>query len=226
MNAEDYKNHLIAQKQKLQAQVGRMVAAITKKDLDLQKKEMTLAQGGGPGELARKMSQMPIYLAPGNVGDVNKVIWPSFFPTEVVRLAPNQQVDTGFSVSKTAAFIMVAYIKAIYLEEDLGGGNFSYTYIDPDDPAGSGDAPDLSFAFRNSSSTREHMDTTVNLDHVGNPRWPTFLYAPQMVFPNQNIEVSFFNDHPTNIYRASLTFYGIRIRIDESYDLLSSVFGE
>lgn len=215
---------LKGQKEKLKHQLGKLVVAVEKKENTLLKQEQILTKGGAPGELAKHFSDMPVYIMPGNAGDINKVIWPSFFTTDVIEVAPDQQLDTGFSVSKTAGFIMVSYAKAIYTVEDLGGNDRRYLYVDPDAPAGLGETPGLSFTWRNSSSTRDFTNTSVPLDHVGNPRWPSYLYAPQLVMPNENIGVSFINDNPTNTYRVALTFYGIRIRIEDSYDLLSTAF--
>ena len=225
MTLNQLKQKLLQEKEKLEAQLARMQTHLTKRENNLVQKQELLLESGPQG-LQRQLSQMPVFLVPGDVGDINKVIWPSFFSTNVVSIPPDSQVDSGFSVSKTAGFIMIAYSKMVSVEVDLGGGNFTYTYINPDDDGAAGKAPGLSFNFRNSSSTREYMDTAVNMDHVGNPRFPTYLYAPEMVFPNQNIGVSFFNNDPATTYRASLTFYGIRIRIEDSYDLLSSVYGD
>lgn len=221
-----YGNYLKSQKEHLTNQVARMTALLMKKENDLLRQEQALVSGGTPGKMARHYEQMPTYIQPGNAGDINKVIWPSFFTTEVVQVNPNQQVDSGFSISKTAGFIMVNYSKVVFIEEEIATPAFIWTYLNPDDPIGTGKSPGLSFNMRNSSSTREFMDTTVPMDDIGNPRWPTYLLAPQLLRPNENMEFTFINDHPANIYRAAIVFYGVRIRIEDSYNLLSTVYAD
>lgn len=221
----DKKTQLTVEKNKLRKQVIELATQVVQKENTLLRKSISL-QKGAPGIMRAHFSGTPVFMMPGNVGDINKVIWPTWYATDTVTVAPNSQVTTGFTVSQTAGFIATYFSKAIYVFEDLGGGDARMEYVNPNDPVGAGATPGLQMNFRNSSSTRDYFDTAANMDHFGNPRWPTYLYSPQLIQPNSNVEVNFINNNPDVTYRVGVSFGGVRIRIEDAYNLLSTVSAE
>jgi hypothetical protein len=172
---------------------------------------------------AKLKATLPSYLAPGNVGDINKVIWPFMFVTEDVGpIAPLTNVRTQYSVTQEAAFVVTHYVKSVY-SYDNGTGEI--TYIDPNDYNTPGLAPNLGFTIRDAQSAREFFNGVVELDNYGNPRWPTKIPSPFLVIPNGIMEVNFFNDDAANYYIPRLTFFGYRIRVENAEAMLSTIYG-
>lgn len=162
-------------------------------------------------------------LTPGNIGDINSVIWPFYFPTDIpdTPLAENETLQTGFSVTQEAAFIFMSFVKAVYLVEGEDE-NQSWTYLDPDQDNPS--APGLFFTMRDGSSSRQFFNTPMAIDHFGNPRFPSKFPRPLMLLPNQVMQIAFINNHPTNVYVPIITAFGYRLRVDEAQKLLSLVY--
>lgn len=162
-------------------------------------------------------------LTPGNIGDINSVIWPFYFPTEIpdTPLAVNDTFQTGFSITQEAAFIFMSFVKSVYLVEGEGVHQ-SWTYLDPDQSNPS--APGLVFTLRDGSSSRQFFNTPMAMDNYGNPRFPTMMPRPVMLLPNQVMQVAFVNTHPTNVYVPIITAFGYRLRIDQAQKLLSLVY--
>lgn len=162
-------------------------------------------------------------LTPGNIGDVNSVIWPFYFPTDIPDspLAVNDTFQTGFSVTQEAAFIFMSFVKSVYLVEGEEP-NQTWTYLDPDTQNPS--APGLFFTLRDGSSSRQLFNTPMALDNYGNPRFPTKFPRPVMLLPNQVMQIAFINNHPTNVYVPIITAFGYRLRVDQAQKLLSLVY--
>ncbi len=162
-------------------------------------------------------------LTPGNIGDINSVIWPFYFPTDIPDspIAANETFQTGFSVTQEAAFIMMSFVKTVYLVEGEDQ-NQTWTYLDPD--AQEPSAPGLFFTLRDGSSSRQFFNTPMAMDNYGNPRFPTKFPRPLMLLPNQVMQISFVNNHPTNVYVPFITAFGYRLRVDEAQKLLSLTY--
>lgn len=162
-------------------------------------------------------------LTPGNIGDINSVIWPFYFPTDLLDspLGPNETFQTGFSVTQEAAFIFMSFTKAVYLVEGEDP-DASWTYLDPDQQNPS--APGLTFTLRDGSSSRQLFNQPIPIDPYGNPRFPTKFPRPTMLLPNQVMQIQFTNSHPTNVYYPIITAFGYRVRIDQAQNLLSLVY--
>jgi len=215
----------MAELQKLRSQVSNISQALQSKEASLNQKESMLRQGQIPVNNARDLEyqmskNLGPMLAPSNLGDINKIIWPYFFTTDATQeLGLNETLQTGFSITQEAAFIMMSYTKTVY---EVAGGQ--WTYLDPNDSSYASRAPDLTFTIRDGSSSRAFMNRPIELGHYGNPRFPTKLPRPMMFLPNQVVEVSFINSHPSKVYVPSITAFGYRMRVEDAQKFLSLVY--
>jgi hypothetical protein len=85
--------------------------------------------------------------------------------------------------------------------------------------------PGLQFGIRDGSSSRQFFNTPMEINHYGNPRFPTKLPRPIMFLPRQNVQIQFTNTHPTNRYLPVITGFGYRMRIEDAQNFLSLVYG-
>lgn len=231
MSYQNKMRELEAKKKQLQ----NIASIVNAKERSIKERESLLKQG--QRTLGRGMGNAPedlianirnaagMEFSPGNIGDINSVIWPFYFPTEkpLAPIAVNETFETGFSVTQEAAFIFMSFVKTVHQVEDFGGPGESWTYLDPDIPGPS--APGLTFTLRDGSSSRQLFNTPMNVDLYGNPRFPTIYPRPIMLLPNQVMQVAFTNSQPVNEYFPQITAFGYRIRIDQARKLLSLVYG-
>lgn len=213
----------------LNQQVQGIQKIVDAKERDLSIRESRLRQGQVPNNSAQNLdynmrNALGPLLTPGNIGDINSVIWPFYFTTDVPDspLAFGETLQTGFSVTQEAAFIFMSYTKTVYLAEGEEP-NQSWTYLDPDQQEPS--APGLFFTLRDGSSSRQLFNSPMALDNYGNPRFPSKFPRPVMLLPNQVMQIQFINSHESNLYVPLITAFGYRIRIDEAQKLLSLVYG-
>src|SRR5438445_6833223 len=168
----------------LQDQATSLNASIQKKIQRIQQKELRLKnQMLNPTSLesfeTRAAGNLPSWLAPGNVGDLNKVVWPFLFvSTQAAPLIPNGNITTQISVTQEACFVFTHFTKSVYSFDSVTN---AVQYIDPNTNDDTGLADGLQFSIRDAQSTREFFDGPADLDFFGNPRFPTKLPAPQMV---------------------------------------------
>lgn len=226
-------NEKIQMIQKLRRQVTQMGQANDAREKNLDEKEAMLRQGQlpvrNPQDLERNMSRnLGPMLAPGNLGDINKVCWPYYFSTEIPQttVGPNETFQTGFSITQEAAFIMMSFTKTVYLASGVTAPDYQpWTYLDPNQAGVANRAPGLTFTLRDGSSSRQLYDRPIEIQHYGNPRFPTKLPRPIMFLPNQSVQVAFVNSHAVNRYVPSITVFGYRVRIEDAQNLLSLVYG-
>lgn len=175
-------------------------------------------------DLERNLFESLGPLAPGNVGEINRVIWPFWFTTDSLDstgIGPNETLQSQFAVTLEAAFIVMAIAKTVYQTNAV-----PWNYLDPNNDGLVGRAPGLSFTLRDSSSQRQFFGKEpIAMGHIGNPRFPTMLPRPMMLLPNQMMEVQFQNSHPVNEYLPALTFFGYRIRLENAQQILSTISG-
>jgi len=178
----------------------------------------TLAMQGGAQGPAR--GKLPFWLAPGNVGDLNMMIWPFFFTTDYCEVAPGTSISNGITITQEAAFVVTEISKTVFLKQPdpLNPGQFQFLYIDPNDPRDLGFAPGLSLFIKDSTSSRNFVGPfgSFNIDALGGPDCPSVLPAPQMIMPNANLQVN-FSLKPTYdaTYVPFVTFFGYKMRISE-----------
>ena len=213
---------------KLQDQIERRSAYLDAKAKALNAQQRRLEAGivpnMGAADLEANLKNNPNLssgMVPGNVGAINRVIWPFYFSTQFMTLAPNTTINSGFTITQEAAFIWMSYTKSAYI---YNAGATSYTYVDPDQAGATGMAPGLSFTIHDSQSGRDFDNFPINLDGVGNPRFPTIFPKPTMFLPNSNIQISFNNSDPSVTYCPFITAFGYRVRIDDAQNILSLVF--
>lgn len=214
----------------LKRQVTSISAIVDSKERQIALRESQLRQNQVPNNSAQNLeynmrNALGPMLTPGNIGDVNSVIWPFYFTTDVPTSAigPNETFQTGFSVTQEAAFVFMSFAKTIYLVEGDLVEEQSWTYLDPDN--GLPSSPGLTFTLRDGSSSRQLFNTPMLTDHYGHPRYPTKFPRPVMLLPNQVMQIQFANSHASNKYIPLITAFGYRIRIDEAQKLLSLVYG-
>ncbi len=224
----DYETQM-AQLSDLQRQVTAIQKIVDSKEQAISVRESQLRQGQVPNNSAQNLqwnlsNALGPQLTPGNIGDINSVIWPFYFTTDIpsAPIEPGQSFLTGFSVTQEAAFIFMSFTKTVYLVEG-DAPDESWTYLPPAPFAAS--APGLVFTLRDGSSSRQLYNTPTNLDHYGSPRFPTKFPRPVMLLPNQVMQIAFTNTHSSNRYVPFITAFGYRIRIDQAQQLLSLVYG-
>jgi hypothetical protein len=213
------------QLQALRDQVSQLSQLVNSKAQSIQRRESMLKSkqlpNSGPQNLEANLRRnLGPMLAPGNLGDINTVIWPYFFSTEApsTPLAQNQTFQTGFQVTQEAAFIWMSYTKVVYNVQGPSWG-----YITPKDDRPS--APGLVFTLRDGSSSRQFFNSPMQIDNYGNPDFPTKFPRPMMLLPNQQMQIQFTNTHPTNVYVPFITAFGYRMRVEDAQNMLGLVYG-
>ena len=217
--------NLLAQCERMENLVSKESYFLEQKEMELRQKEdrlrMAMLKDSDPMSLKTNLkSKLPNYLAAGNVGDINKVIWPFYFTTDRVEVNPQSNVRSSFVVSQEASYVWMSYTKSVFVKDS---NDNSQSYLDPDNV--DNHASGLKFFIRDPQSQREFFNRPIDIDHVGNPRWPSALPAPQMILPRSTVEVNYVNESEDTIYIPQLTFYGYRIRMENANELLSTVWG-
>lgn len=164
---------------------------------------------------------LPATLRPGNVGSINRVIWPFFFTFSAPELAPNSSSQGFTTITQEAAFVWMSYTKAVY-KRTAGP---VYTYVDPDDYSAAGQVDGLKFTLRDAQSTRVFHNSPLEIDSIGNPQFPSVLPTPILFLPNSTIEITYQNDNAADTYVPFITMFGYRVRIEDAQKILSTVVG-
>lgn len=180
---------------------------------------------GTARDLQNHMRKLPQAMRPGNVGAINDVIWPFWFTGTAPELAAGGTSGQSFTtITQEAAFVMMAYTKAVY-QRTGSAGSYVYTLVDSLNEQAAGQSDGVSFTIRDSASTRTFHNTPLEVDQVGGGEFPSVLPTPIMFLPNSNIEVTWQNNHASNVYVPFITFFGYRMRIEAAQQLLSTVTG-
>lgn len=216
--------NLQMQAQSLKATIAKVQRSLLERENAVNEKMNTMLE---PGILSSfsTFRRLPFYLAPGNVGEINDVVWPYWFVTEPVLVPASSNgapVQRSFQINAVAGFNLIYMTKTVYQRVNIAPGQVAYEYLNPDDPAGAGSTFGLSYALRDSSSQREFMNGPISLDHVGSPRFPTYSAAPQYYRPNSNLQVLFFNESALD-YVVSMQLFGLRVREDQVRTLVETL---
>jgi hypothetical protein len=182
-------------------------------------------QNNSATDLHRNIKRnVPSRLMPGNVGDINRVIWPFWFTFTAPELVPNQTATAAFAVSQEASFIAMAFTKVVF--KRTGVGPYTYTAIDQSQEDNAvGDANGLKFQFRDAQSSRVFSQTVVPLDAFGDPRFPSTFQTPLMFLPNSTVECVYSNSDATATYVPWITMFGYRVRLENAEQILSLIEG-
>lgn len=162
-------------------------------------------------------------LRPGNVGDINKIVWPFWLTTTDSIINPNSTKQGNITVTQEAAFIWISYQKVVMLEDPFDSQE--YQYVDPDQPGASGKSNGITFSMRDSQSSRTFMNTPLEMDLIGHWKYPSVLATPQLMLPNSNMEFNYNNNTTDTRYRPFITLYGLRVRIEDAKNILSLISG-
>jgi hypothetical protein len=164
---------------------------------------------------------LPASLRPGNVGSINRVIWPFWFTFSAPELTPNSSSQGFVTITQEAAFVLMSYSKSVY-KKTAGP---TYTYVDPNDYTAAGQTDGLKFTLKDAQSTRTFHNAPLELDAVGLPEFPSVLPTPILFLPNSTIEITYQNDNASDTYVPYVTFFGYRVRIEDAQRILSTVVG-
>lgn len=188
------------------------------------KMKQALQQRSSAKNLNSKMqSSLPAAMRPGNVGAINRVIWPFWFTSSMVEIGANSSAQGFTTITQEAAFVMMAYTKAVY-KRTGAPGSYAYTFVDSLNEEAVGQSDDLSFTIRDSSSSRTFHNKPLQINQVGGGEFPSVLPTPILFLPNSNIETTFQNNS-SDVYVPFITFFGYRVRIDDAQNILSTVTG-
>lgn len=206
--------------------LGKQIARNQRMIEELNKRESLKRQGlqqgsGSASQLTQNLdSVLPGGLLPGNVGAINRIIWPFWFTFSAPELIPNTTSQGFTTITQEAAFVWMAYTKSVFT---VSGG--VYTYVDPEQAGANGSTDGLKFSVRDSQSTRVFHNSPLDMDMIGSPQYPSVLPTPMMFLPNSNIEITYTNENPSVTYVPFLTFFGYRVRVEDAQNLLSTVVG-
>ena len=223
---------VLQQLSNLQVQIAAMTAANQVKDAQLKVKEATLRQGtvpvNGPQDVMTNLRNiLPDYLVPGNLGDVNRVVWPFWFTNLTPELpkasgGTQSQATASVTITQEASFIITNIMKAIFVHDPIAG---TYTYVDPAASAAAGLTPGLSMTLVDAQSSRIFMAKPIQLDTIGYSQFTTELPTPIMFLPNSVIQTQLTNTNTTLNYIPWITFLGVRCRIEDAQRIMGLITG-
>lgn len=196
-------------------------------------------QAGGEGNAGRELQQkfasgILSGIQPGNIGDINRVIWPFAFQFQsqngaVADIEPGQSQTLSFTVTQEAGFLMRTISHTTFRR--LGAvAPFFYEYVDPyffDESANSPNG--LTFSLQDAVSTRLYTGslngrTNQEISTLGNANFPKVYPSTVFLLPNQTMILNLTNDSPiSETYRTFVTVWGYRIRLENAQEILSTV---
>jgi hypothetical protein len=204
-------------RQKLAQQNMRIAQANKNRSLGRQGLQAT----SGARTMSENMQQIEGRVKPGNIGAINRVIWPFWFTFTAPQLGPNVSSSGFTTITQEAGFVWMSYTKSVF-KRTAGP---VYTYVDPDAVGLTGQSDGLKFSVRDSSSSRQFHNNPLELDMVGHPEYPSVLETPIMFLPNSTIEIAYTNQHASNTYVPFVTLFGYRIRVEDAENIMSLVSG-
>jgi len=185
----------------------------------------TLAQANQQAQTTA-LRQMTDSMRPMNIGDINRVIWPFWFTFTAPEVNPNASISGFMSVTQEAGFNILTMCKTVFLRTGIDPATYQYVALDgnnPDDDLAN--ANGLTITLKDSQSSRVFMSQPLPIDDIGTAEKPTVLPSPQFLLPNSTMEIGYQNNHATNVYVPFVTFFGYRVRIENSQNILSNITG-
>lgn len=188
LSPQDLNHPLVRKLNNLQVQLAQMNAANQAKKSQLDAREGALRQGtvpvNGPQDVMTNLRNiLPDYLVPGNLGDVNKVIWPFWFTNITPELpaavgGTQSQATAMVTVTQEAAFIITHFMKSVFVHTSI-------TPPTPIPPPPFG--PDLlNFAVLGASTDTNTGPTLVTGDLGVSPGTAIVGFPPGVVFGVQH----------------------------------------
>jgi hypothetical protein len=187
------------------------------------------ADGNAGRQLQQKFSQGILAgIQPGNIGDINRVIWTFAFQFQsqngaVADIAPGQSQTLSFSVTQEAGFLMRTMSHSTFR---LVGSN--YEYIDPFYFDESVNSPNgLTYTLQDAVSSRLFTGalqgrTSKEISLLGNANFPWVYPSTVFLLPNQTMLLNLTNSG-TETFRTFVTVWGYRIRVEDAQKILSTV---
>lgn len=183
---------------------------------------------GQPGNGARGLAQkfehgIQAGFQPGNIGDINKAIWPFYFQFNTQDIAPGKSFVAQFSVTQEAGFLMRQVVQSTFR---LVGS--AYEYIDPSYFDEGVNSPNgLTFTMEDAQSTRNfNGPIPEDVSLLGNANFPRIWPSTSFLLPNQTMLMNLSNNvTSTDTFRCFITVMGYRIRIPDAQKILSTVKG-
>jgi len=159
---------------------------------------------------------------PGNVGEINDVIWPFFFQFSTADLVPGASDVYSFSVTQEAGFLLRQISHATFRKVGT-----DYEYIDPFYFDESSNSPNgLVFTMEDSSSSRVFNGrVSEEVSMLGNANYPKIYPSTSFMLPNQTMLINMNNTNTVETYRSFVTVMGYRLRVSDAQKILSTVTG-
>lgn len=164
---------------------------------------------------------LPANLLPGNVGDIDKVTWPFWFPltfnfgTNPTYNSATRQLQS-YQVSNEAGFLLMSIGRKAW------------------DGSIAGDLAPLQVEIRDRQSSRQFNDRPIPIQMIGKKSRRTVLPTPMLISPNAFLDVTMTSWVPdTGLLsmptvgngRHELSFFGYRIRGEDMNKMYASIFG-
>lgn len=179
--------------------------------------------GSADNKMVALNKDLPKQLKAGNLGEINRVIWPFFFTFSAPELNPSTGTNSYLTVTQEAAFIWMSMTKTVFKKVNAPVPH--YEAIDANDfNDNNSNANELTVSLRDAQSSRFFTDQPLPLDMIGSAKNPTVLPTPQLLLPNASMEAIFQNDHVSNVYVPFITLFGYRLRLDNP-NILSTIVG-
>lgn len=166
-------------------------------------------------------SFVPPHLMPGNVGPLNAVTWPFWFPVDfdygndyTIKGGGMDLQVQNFQVTQEAAMLLIAVTR----QAD------SYTTA--------GHLGPWAITVRDNQSSRQFNDSPIPVQMISRTGGlPTKLPTAMLLYPNAQIQIQMNSWIPAGTNQATVgsshmqfSFFGYRIRIEDTAKVMSSVF--
>lgn len=182
-------------------------------------------QAPGASQMAQKFDHGILSgFQPGNIGDINRVIWPFWFTFSTQNISPGQSFVASFSVTQEAGFLMRYVTKQVYTVDPI---TQFMTYIDPfnfNEDVNS--ANGLVVGMKDAQSSREFYGRSLqDIDMWGSANFPTYFPSAVFLLPNQTMQLTLSNNSATETYVPFVSVVGYRVRVQDAQKILSTVSG-
>ncbi len=162
---------------------------------------------------------LPAYMMPGNVGGLNQVCWPFFFQIDLDMGDDPVIIDTNveknfFQVDQEACLLLMSISRA----HNTNAAGFSATVNAP-----------LQVELIDRQSSRRFSNAPTPLQMFGTNSCPSIFPTPMFIYPNGFLDVV-VNGIPTvgqnftGSGKFQLSFFGYRIRTEDTGKVLSTIF--
>lgn len=184
--------------------------------------KMVLSEEANVRRKENSMSnKVPDLLTAGSMSDSNKIIWPFTFSTGMMRTNTSKTTDQRIlRITAEAGFVALKIIKTIYRRNDLGGGLYSYDYINQ---AKGERAKDLRISWLDTASDRNFQQKPMSINHIGDSFFPTKFLSRPFIMPSSSILFQLDAGSNTEDYFTNISLVGYRVRVEDAKGLFTLV---